>query len=422
MRRGTMKTLLKDKSLYIFTFILVFGNLTTVLPANIRFYGYLLILLLFSIYLMKNNHVKHKALSHSMRYMFYPWLFAPIYTFILLLIGKTELEYFIGGMSDILKLLLIFWTGYELLFKYQERILNFLFLSFSFAYVILTINGFVQFGPLYILLMAFNLSEERFGWSVEGEAFDKIFEVHEFGLAFPLIALAYLWKSGDWKQKFFPIIISLLFSLICAKRIAIGAFLVVAVLSYILSHLPLIKRMFVKCGGLLFIVIIFSFLFFIYNGVYEIYAEQYDVDLKGRDIFYNYFISRSSFSFDYLGDGFGYIRKYLANKDPFNGIMGIHNDILRIYIELGAVGTFIFFSLMFGFNIRKHKIINNECSYYYILTSLYCLVTYFSDNTIAYSLIQFCNMILPYYLFLNKNPNSKDNQTNITTMRHRRYV
>lgn len=56
MRRGTMKTLLKDKSLYIFTFILVFGNLTTVLPANIRFYGYLLILLLFSIYLMKNNH------------------------------------------------------------------------------------------------------------------------------------------------------------------------------------------------------------------------------------------------------------------------------------------------------------------------------------------------------------------------------
>lgn len=55
MRRGTMKTLLKDKSLYIFTFILVFGNLTTVLPANIRFYGYLLILLLFSIYLILNS-------------------------------------------------------------------------------------------------------------------------------------------------------------------------------------------------------------------------------------------------------------------------------------------------------------------------------------------------------------------------------
>ena len=66
MRRGTMKTLLKDKSLYIFTFILVFGNLTTVLPANIRFYGYLLILLLFSIYLMKNNHVK------AVDFVYYP--------------------------------------------------------------------------------------------------------------------------------------------------------------------------------------------------------------------------------------------------------------------------------------------------------------------------------------------------------------
>ena len=380
----------------LFSMILVL-HFSTYVPNNVQFYGFISLLLYFSYDIIKKSNNGSTLLKKNIAAYTYPYFFAVLYTFFLIIVNQSEPTYLMRGLSVTVKISSLALASYALLIKYKERTVDFLFLSFSIAYFTLTMEGVVHYGPEYIIRTALDISESRFESSVEGGEFDKMFEFHDFGLTMPLIALYYLVSNIKWYKKLLFLSISILVALICAKRIAIAA-LACCFVTYLICSIPQVRSIISKVGGFIIIMMALLFLSFIYSNQYVYYAMHYNIDMKGRDFFYQYFIRMSDFSFDYIGRGFDFVSRYIQEVNPFGGIMGVHNDILRLYIDLGFVGLLIFLFLMFEYNRSIHKKISNRAGFYFILCSLYCFITYFSDNTVSYGLLQMSNVVIPIVL------------------------
>ena len=384
-----------DRNFYIFTLLLIF-HFSTFIPQNLQYYGFLVGTWIFSFYLFRtsNNLNSISIIKENIAVYTFPYLFAIAYTTFLILINQSEMSYLIRGLSITMKIISLALVSYALIMKYKTKTIDLLFVSFTVAYFVLTFEGVLHYGPLYILQSALNLSESRFEWSVEGSEFDHIFEVHEFGLVAPLIALYYLMSDCKWQKKIIYTSISLLIALICVKRIAIAA-LVCCFFVFLLCSFSIIKQLVIKFGGYIFIAVSYLFLIFIYSRQYEYYSMHFNIDMKGRDVFFHYFTRMIDFSPSFLGNGFDYVSRYLQEVNPFNGIMGVHNDILRLYIDLGYGALFVFLYLMFEYNRKVHMKIGDNAVFPFIICSLYCFITYFSDNTISYGLIQMTNALIP---------------------------
>lgn len=402
-----MLSLLKDKYVYLFVGVLFF-RFSKLFPESITYWGFIILLFLLYFFFMNERNKLKPIYKKSILFYSVPYIIGFVYSIPNFLLNDNSINYLMRGASNMLSLVAVILFCLGLASKYKEKCTDFLFVSASISYVLMTLSGISQFGIIYILQMAMNVSEERFEWSDESGLFDEIFELHEFGLAMPLIALYYFWSNKKWKDKLVPIIISLLISLLCAKRIAIAGFVVVSFIS-VLMYLKTLQRVINRTFSFILMFVVFGYLYFLYSGLYLELARDFDIDMKGRDSFYSFFISKSDYTLTYLGYGMGYVNRYLQDYSPFGPIMGLHNDILRIYVELGMVGSFIFYYLMFVKNYFVHSSIDIRYGTYFCLCTLYCVFTYFTDNTIYYYIIQMANALVPFSTYLSFSHPLKNN-------------
>ena len=80
--------------------------------------------------------------------------------------------------------------------------------------------------------------------------------------------------------------------------------------------------------------------------IYEL-CYVYDIDLMFRDKLWPAFSNYYDFSINFYGQGWDFITKFLQenNQRIFgNNIGGLHNDILKIYIDFGFIGSIIYWS------------------------------------------------------------------------------
>lgn len=396
-----MVKLFRDKYLYLFTFILFIGYSNAV-SAAVNYYGFIMSLLCFSLFILNKYQLKNFKVINCFIISSVPFLFAIVYSIFLIWINECNSQYLIRGLSFGFKICFLLISAYAIVSKYRSKSCDFLFVSFSLSYFFITLEGLVKYGFSYLVMMALDLSYSRFvEWNESGSAFNRIFEVHDFGLTMPLIALYYIWTPRSWKEKLWPMLISFFIALLSAKRIALGAVLVVF-LVYLLTNSMNLRRFVNKSFGILFVLLSYIYLLIIYNGSFFKLADKFDMGLMGRDRLYQYFINKSHLGIDYLGHGFGYISKHLEIANPLSGIMGVHNDILRIYVELGMIGSLIFWILSFYVNFNVKMKLSKDVSYVYILCSLYALITYFTDNTITYGLVQMSLAVIPIALFFER--------------------
>ena len=70
----------------------------------------------------------------------------------------------------------------------------------------------------------------------------------------------------------------------------------------------------------------------------------------GRDLIYAYFVRRTKLSPTQMGWGMAGVAKVVENMDRSEvmymaAVRGVHNDILKIYINFGFVGSLIWYAL-----------------------------------------------------------------------------
>ena len=123
----------------------------------------------------------------------------------------------------------------------------------------------------------------------------------------------------------------------------------------------------------------------------------------GRKHLYSFMNDYYSFDLSYLGHGYGFSNKFIELNTTFS-ITVLHSDILRMYVELGFIGFFIWIIYYF-FVARKHieKKYNIDIACKFFFMTVYLMILHFTDNTVNYFVTQyFYCILLPMFVIGNK--------------------
>lgn len=242
-----------------------------------------------------------------------------------------------------------------------------------------------------------------------GGAKESLALVEDAGLQFPFGALILYYLLDDsvpFYKRILPLLLSVCFFTVGLKRIAVPGVVFAFFCSFFVGKK---KRdydlQFVNFLSISAIVILFVYVVFARYNIIEAIYTYYGIDTKGRNEFMDFINQFYVISPTYLGYGIGFINRLMENLYEAGYISAavLHNDIVRMYVELGFWGFLIWVFLFWYWRFR-YFIKNRGKRVFKIVFAvvIYLTVTYLTDNTVYYfytNLAAFTVMIASEYPF-----------------------
>jgi len=324
-----------------------------------------------------------------------------IQTSIFFFLNFTDRVFFSRGFSSVIYQINYIFFCYSLLNTYGKSAVNILFKSLCFSYLINIIIAIYAINFKAVLLSVFHIFISGL---LTGESFATdiyLEKSHATLLIMPLFFIFYLFdykKVGNGNSKY-KMIFSLIFSLMAFKRIAILAAIVIF-LFFLFKKITFKKKILFSIG-FLFIVFIYVYIYSIkYNILFDLASEN-DINMMSRDIIYKNINYLYDFNINFWGNGWGFAIKFLhSNAEYLLGffIGGLHNDLLKVFIDLGFVLSVLYYSFFLIIIPRYFYKTNRPLiGYIFFSTQLYLFIIYMTDNAMTYIPCQMAAYLLCYY-------------------------
>lgn len=226
----------------------------------------------------------------------------------------------------------------------------------------------------------------------------KSIEIHDLTFAFCLY-LMYAIINKKVKGRKTVIVLSLIFSLTGLKRIAVAGILLAVILYALLIKCNKKTVQYISIGIIVIVIAAsFAYIAAVQNGLFY-FLESKGIDTKGRQLIYSYLGQLFEITPDFIGHGLGFSRQ-AWNLPLYSRLHqdAYHNEFLRMFIELGFFGYFIwiYFNLPYRF-INIFKMQGKKGGLLYLGMALYCCITYATDNTYYYYYMNMAVFILVIY-------------------------
>lgn len=331
---------------------------------------------------------KERVASFFSKCAVIPYFAATIITLLLLALGTAGFQQYTRPISIFIQYLCIVLVIYAYIWEYGYKAIDKLFYVICIACVFEFSCGLLLEGPSAAIQY---LSGETVSNNVR-----RFFELHDICLVSPLLVIYYLRVAKDDPHRFAKAFAAAAISFIGGKRIALAAMGIVYVVS------PTLK--FKDRQGLQVIEVLVQLALmaavgaWVYVSSTSLFSEicsRFGIESMGRTIIYSYFqqfISNDGLSFG-LGSGFCglQLESLLGTKvlDGVNGVRGVHNDFLKIYIDCGLIGLIAFvgyFTLFVPAALGKRFGGKSKTVYYAAL--LYAFIVYMTDNAVSYTVFQ----------------------------------
>lgn len=177
------------------------------------------------------------------------------------------------------------------------------------------------------------------------------------------------------------------FFIVGMKRVAIPAVVLFAVIGAVMKRKKHSTAFFVVLG--LFCTAFF--LVFVYGvrcGAVSEILSRFGINMMGRDYLWSLAGSYYRFSPTFMGRGFEFVDKIVVewyNAGIINRAYPLHNDILKVFVELGFPGFLIWSGVQYiVYPIFFLKYSDSKTAALYIAELGYMTVTYMTDNTAFY--------------------------------------
>ena len=224
------------------------------------------------------------------------------------------------------------------------------------------------------------------------EGFVRALEIHDITFLFGQFFIYYMmFAPGSSKKekriRLLGVILSLFFILVGLKRSVIPAVIIVCIIVKLLRLLKKPGKVIIAIGIIL-CLFFWVYLYLSRSGILVSFLESLGVDMMGRDVLWSLPNDYYELSIFWKGLGFESVTD-LVNMFFRQGLINrpypLHNDILKNFIELGALG----FILWEGINyvlypvywMKRHDM---QTAMLYMAALLYMTVTYLTDNTSFY--------------------------------------
>ncbi|MCR5161588.1 MAG: O-antigen ligase family protein [Lachnospiraceae bacterium] len=226
----------------------------------------------------------------------------------------------------------------------------------------------------------------------EAEGFMRAMEIHDITFLFGQFFIYYLMfapkgSKSERRMRRWGAILSVFFMLVGLKRSILPAALLVCVYVKLLRTLKKPGKLILTTGIALFLFF-YLYLYLTRSGILVAFLESLGVDMMGRDVLWS--LPNDYYELSPFWKGLGFEGATdLVNMWYQEGLINrpypLHNDILKIFIELGALG----FTLWAGINyilypaywMKRH---DTETGLLYMAVLAYMTVTYLTDNTAFY--------------------------------------
>lgn len=227
-------------------------------------------------------------------------------------------------------------------------------------------------------------------------------EVHDLTFSFgPYAVLLGLYMEPKKARWWIACAAVCFYLLVGLKRIEIGAIVIAVAMCYALKWMQ--DNTVKKLGNIFCVatlILSFAYIVAIHEGLFDM-LEQMGMDTKGRDMLYRYVARQYSISPTFLGRGLG----FSSTAWDLTGLIGpewrgvhqdaYHNEFVRMYVEVGFFGYIVWF--IFYLPVRLSYMWKHGGKRAGILTlafSIYCMITYATDNTLYYYFINLSTFIL----------------------------
>ena len=262
----------------------------------------------------------------------------------------------------------------------------------SFKVILYWIMPLIFVGSMYVFYESHmeHIVDVQFLGSILGYAvFDapywqKIFRWESvYAFVFGIFAVYYVYNK-KWKL----FIIATLFLLFAEKRIAILALIgsvIVMFFCWLFRHHK--KLIYFLWGSIS--VLICGYLYLICSGSMEKICWAANINTNGRVEIYSRVAQE--FPITLFGNGLGFIEQMLEywNVSVYSNL---HNDLLKIFIELGVVG-FVIFLLSYGVMFAYGGRIAEKSKVSYLLCIIvYTMILFATDNVSIYIIY-----LVPFY-------------------------
>jgi hypothetical protein len=133
----------------------------------------------------------------------------------------------------------------------------------------------------------------------------------------------------------------------------------------------------------------YFYIIIIQKGIFSAFCIEHGIELNGRERIYDYISNFYEVSPSYRGRGYEFcvhlLKSMKGTKDQVVNINAVHNDILKMYVEMGFWGFFLW--IMGYYVYQTHWFISRcgpKTAACFMAINVYMLVTYMTDNTMFY--------------------------------------
>ena len=226
----------------------------------------------------------------------------------------------------------------------------------------------------------------------EAEGFMRALEIHDITFLFGQFFVYYMMfapksTKPERRIRISGILLSVLFILLGLKRTVLPAVIVVCIYVKLLRLFKKPEK-FVTFTGIALVLFFYLYLYLTRSGILVAFMESLGINMMGRDVLWSLPNPYYELSFFWKGLGFEGVTD-LMNRFYQQGLITrpypLHNDILKIFIELGSIGftlwAVVYYIVFPSYWMKRH---DTETGMLYMAILLYMTVTYLTDNTVFY--------------------------------------
>lgn len=333
-----------------------------------------------------------------------------VWSILLWIINLETVEFIMRGvtkfMYQFLVLLIIFAGTYML----GERAIYTTFYGLVIANTIMLAINLGIYGPVE----SFNSVMAMFQGAEAQEGFARAMEIHDITFSYGFFIIYFLFFAQHNRERTIGIILALFYFILGWKRIALTALPLTIFFALIMGRMKSKTRIrFMTFIAWTFVIISFAYVVITRVGLFDTIMEHFNIDTMGRSEVYNYIEKYYRISLGFIGYGFEYTTVILvqvsqANPEAHIGVVGLHNNILTLYIELGFIGFWAWMLYTWIFQLRwmlRHW--GEKTAMLFFFCEMYIFITYMTDNTLYYYYTSLVLRLMPMAYAFHK-PTTQD--------------
>lgn len=322
------------------------------------------------------------------------------------IIDLQSFSYIMKGTSKISYQLLNIAIVLAAVYMFEEKAATYTFFGIAGANVVIILIGAATTGiGGAVSDMISNITSFGASDVILNSPFIRAIEIHDITFVMGVYVIYFLFFCPHEKYRYAYAGLALFLFFAGLKRIAFLSLLLAVVFALFCKALGAKgKRRALIITACVIVAFCYYYIIIIQNGTFTQFCIEHEVELNGREKIYDYISNFYEVSPSYGGKGYEFCVQLLKSmhdtKDQVVDITAVHNDILKMYVEMGFWG-FLFW--ITGYYIWQTYWFISRCgekvAVCFMSISIYMLITYLTDNTMFYYWSSMVIRIIPMSFF-----------------------